>query len=52
MKNILIIVLLTSCFIGLYNRIENYKSSQQYINSSMVKACNYDMSKGMISECD
>lgn len=52
MKNILIIVLLASLFISIYNKVENFKSSQQYINSSMVKACSYDMSKGMISECD
>lgn len=52
MKNILIIVIALLVVIG-YKGINNYKNTDMgYINSSIVKACSYDMSKGMISECD
>lgn len=50
MKNILIIILLV---IGLGFIYNSYNSNNmQGINNSIVKACGYDMSKGMISECD
>ena len=50
MKNILIIVLLLIGFMGFINSYNS--NNMQGINNSIVKACSYDMSKGMISECD
>jgi hypothetical protein len=51
MKNILIIILLVIGFASM-GFINNYNNSMQGINNSIVKACGYDASKGMISECD